>query len=538
MLNIRQEMVVDGGSFALAQSNGQSIDLPLSQVGHGEGWIETVHSDVIEGYSEDELAVLGRAVVTITQAPEERTDENVARADYLRSSILSIVVPKLTGGNVTTPEPLGYTFISGHGFAQVIERMDTTHSARLDDDGAENDKIREARELLWSQAESTGIQTLAHIHPENPVGKANFRVRSDGGLVWLDGRTELPVVSFPGSLLLPKFKFFKDAKATFGLDGKDQTFRKIDTEKLKDIAENLDLADEDRGKLNKLLQEYATEQAVIESADEKPKRVKVADSLEDLNSVTPRKADIIRSSDFGHNAIRLSIFGGAIVDLASEKIQSRASKLRDLPYVTYLCLKDPDIRTHVVLRNTILKGMSVATKNGTVSEKEYKEALDVVSPHDLNTYTALQIFYLANSRVFDALTASALTVYNSPKEVVGVLATGAIATSAVRGAVTALTDRFNKTDLSKATLCSLIPILGGYTAVAQQMWKTYGDYTKHIGHNNSRLAVAKLSGLRIGGGWGSDAEEKLWNDVVRAKAKIISSYNCATKQICKIIKRK
>lgn len=538
MLNVRQEMVVDGGSFASPQSSGKSIDLPISQVGHSEGWIETVHSDVIEGYSEEELAVLGRAVVTITQAPEERADENVARADYLRSSILNIVIPELTDGRVTTPEPLGYTFISGHGFAQVIERMDTTHSARLDDEGAENDKIKEARGLLWSQAESTGIQTLAHIHPENPVGKANFRVRSDGGLVWLDGRTEFPLVSFPGSLLLPKFKFFKDAKAKFGLNGNDHTFRTIDVEKIKEISENLGLSARERKKIGELLHEYATQQTVIESADKRPKRVRVADSLEDLDVVTPRKANIIRSSEFAHSAIRLSAFGGAIVDSASEKIQSKASNIRDLPYVAYLCLKDPDIRTHAILRNTILKGMSVARENGTVPDKEYKEALAVVSPHDLNTYTALQLFYLANSRVFDALTASALTMYNSPKEVVGVLASGALATSAVRGAVTAITDRFNKTDLSKATFYSLMPILGGYTAVGQQMWKTYGDYTKHIGHNNTRLVIAKLSSLRIGGGWGSDAEEKLWNDMVRIRTKVANGHNFVKEQICKLIKRK
>ncbi len=79
---------------------------------------------------------------------------------------------------------------------------------------------------------------------------------------------------------------------------------------------------------------------------------------------------------------------------------------------------------------------------------------------------------------------------------------------------------------------------GGSFAVAQQMWKTYGDYIKHIGHNDSRLAVAKLSALSIGGGWGSDAEEKLWNSIVRTKSKVAHVYSTVKEQICKFIKRK
>lgn len=508
MLDMHQS-AVNERLFVADPENDRNVELPIARVVDGEGWVSATHIDTaVEGASSKGSAVLGTVVLTHTDSLSRKTDEDVAQSNYLRGRILNIIVPELTDGSVITPHALGYTYIEGQGFAQVIERVDS-HSPRFDDGGLENTKIRQARASLWSQAEKTGIEPLVHIHPKNPLGKSNFRVHADGRLVWLDQYTDLPLSGTIGKLLLPQFDFYSEAIEVFKKDGKNPNFRNLDISSIERLVHERGLSDSE--KILELLSEYGELQNTMSSAPQKSHRELVADDLEKLDVVSERGAQIIRSSEFGHRAVRAAQKGGEIVEYTGGKIQSTSQSFKDKQIAYYLYMTDPEIRTHAILENSILKGMSVAQEHGNISDKEYKEALDVVSPHDLTTYVGLQTFYLANSRAFDILTGSLIAANPSPKEVLSNFTATTLACSAIRGAVTAIVSRFRDTELKKATMSSMIPMFGSYIAIIQQMGVTYGEYTKDIKHNAYRFLVANISKIGFGGGWGSDREEKIWN---------------------------
>src|SRR3990167_2569496 len=233
-------------------SPGDSVNLPIFYYGE-HGWADTTHSDTaINGRTSQESAVLGRAVVALTDQLPNKTNEDAAQSSYLKGRILNAVVPGITSGEVITPQALGYTYIPGQGFAQVLERVDC-HSPRLDDEGLESQRVREARQLLWSKAEETGIQPLTHIHPQNPLGKSNFRVHSDGRLIWLDGRSDIPLAGAVGRLILPHFGFYQDADEKFGKDGRNSAFSEIDAEKIAELIDQFNLDPQEKAQLSELL---------------------------------------------------------------------------------------------------------------------------------------------------------------------------------------------------------------------------------------------------------------------------------------------
>ena len=63
-------------------------------------------------------------------------------------------------------------------------------------------------------------------------------------------------------------------------------------------------------------------------------------------------------------------------------------------------------------------------------------------------------------------------------------------------------------------MVSAIPKLGGYLAVPADMAKRLGNRSEMIWHYTKRGVIASLSKImRPWGGWNSDLEEKLWQNL-------------------------
>ena len=62
---------------------------------------------------------------------------------------------------------------------------------------------------------------------------------------------------------------------------------------------------------------------------------------------------------------------------------------------------------------------------------------------------------------------------------------------------------------------SCIPGFGTYLSIPMQITREYGEHADLIKHYGRRSLTARFSKISPSGGWGSDAELAVWNNVKR-----------------------
>ena len=454
-----------------------------------------------------------------------QSSEYAAQLDHISTRVIHLLVPKLTNGQVITPDSYGYTKLDSLGFAQVLERVHG-HPARFNTE-EENKKIKEARRLTWDIGVALGLEHAAQIHPDNPFGKQNIWLTDDGRYIWLD---TLPAIVHTEAVLPTyRFPFHKEIRESIG-NGKI-TFNRLHTDKIRAyISDNPSLIDrQTHSETEYLLQEY---DAIRPEYAEEMKRERKDLVIEDaVNRGLVNKGEAARLhqsraaySKFLARTIlepALSSFSEFIKNTPLYKIGFEAQFQEDVKQF----LISPDFRREKIIENSILKGFIEAYVQGIATEEELSEAWNVANQPLTSkeearklaaTYISLQSWYAVSGAIINTVSFPLIASTPFAEDPGARLATGLfvdwVVPPAVRAASTWLAGKMTEQDLHRAIKYSAIPKAGWWLAIPADLAYRQGNKSENIWHYTKRALIASLSKtLRPWGGWNSDLEEKLWN---------------------------
>jgi hypothetical protein len=461
-----------------------------------------------------------------------QSNETAARLDHLAAKIIHRVMPIMTNGEIITPDSLGYTQLGNLGYAQVLERMKGRGPTFLDD-GLENETVQRAREQIWEVGLKLGLEHAAQVHPHNPFGKPNIWLGNENQIIWLD---TLPAFRHTGKVK-PFFNFSFHNEVRDAFESTEPTFNQIHTDSIRSVLdkEHSRFTEDEIEDIESLLCYYDENLEKLEiTLSHDPRELYVEDALA-RGLIDEQQAERFRLSMPAfqrYQKIQLAKLGGqAFLDKVGTTplrfLWDRQSQ-KDLGrFIT-----DPDYRTKQVSDFSILRGIKNGYDHGLITEKEYEEALAFVPKKELNTYVALQLSYILTSRFTDLITVPlagfAAASTNPAEALAAVTAFNTLSPGIIRAATTMITGRLKNMDIKRAALISALPAIGGYAALPAQLKKDYGEEATIIQHYSLRTLVAVLSKLRPGGGWGSDAEEKIWNFLHDFDTKKVSDFGYRT----------
>lgn len=461
-----------------------------------------------------------------------RSNETAARLDYLSGKICHLIVSEVTNHAIITPQALGYTHLSQKiGYAQVLERM-RQRGPTFEDNGEENKKIKEAREKIWEIGKKFGLEQAAQVHIDNPFGKPNMRLSNDqeGQMVWLD---TLPAFRHTEKVR-PFFRFPFHAVVRQAMGASDVTYNRIHTEKIRTVIQEEPRLFKQSVKkdLQEMLEEYDLLYAEYQQWSVQPARKLWAEDGVNRGLLTPEIAHGVAASEWAFTLYRLAELSGLGAHALLYLVQrSPVGFLWDKELVGKLkkFATHSEYRNEQILERSVLWGLKQGLEDGSVTEQEFKTALEFVPESELRTYMTLQLWYVLYSRISDILLVPVTAVSAStlpPAEAAALVSAFALfGPGIVRSISTLVTQQMTKVELRKAALLSLIPAVGGYTAIGFQLRDAYGEQAEKITHHTLRALTATVSSLRPGGGWGSDLEEKLWNMMPFKKEENDSSYS-------------
>lgn len=455
-----------------------------------------------------------------------RFSESAAQLDQLSGEIFHTLIPRLTKDTITTPAARGYTFLDqGIGFGQVIERV-RGRGPTFRDGGAENNKIRHARQQLWDLGVELGLEPAAQVHPVNPFGKPNLWLGEDGQVVWLD---YLP--AFRHTIKVRpffRFPFHKDVQQVF--NSSIPTYNRIHTERVRVALDSYRglFCREDLQRLPELLELYDKIASRFDIQQDVEKRALfVSDGLV-RGLISHEEADHLLESSLAYRSYRSRQLGGLILRAASEQIQNSPLKIfwdEKTQEKAKQFVKDSQYRREQVLGNTTLRGLKKARLHDLVSQDQYTQAISALPNDALRFYGRLQVAYFINSRFFDlvaiGLAVEAASSPNPAELAAKIAAVRLLGSRAVRAAMTVIAGRSKGKNLNRMALDSMIPLVGNYVAVPLQLQRDYGEKVGgELSHYNLRALAAAASSIRPGGGWGSDREEKIFNLGSRIRSRI------------------
>lgn len=458
-----------------------------------------------------------------------QSNKLAAELDFLSGRIINRIVPNLTEGRVITPDSIGYTDLKEIGFAQVIERVHG-RGARFDTTADENDLFAQTRKNLWSLGVSLGLEQAAQIHPDNPFGKPNIWTTTEGQMIWLD---MLPAIRHTNWVWPAfKFKFHRDVNEKIG-SGKE-TFNRIHTNKLRKFLEEYpkslfgpteqDELETYLGMYEERLEEYVREQDI-------DKRVRVVEDAVYRGIITDKKGKQLLQSDLAY----ATFLSGTVVRPALSAFKEfidntkiyRAFTDKEFQTDMEKFIQDPLFRRERFIEHTILRGARDAYNLGLITKAEWENAWNVLAESTstetearklTSTYLGLQAWFTISSNIINSVSipvmASSVVAENPGARFALGLFIDIVVPPLVRVASTLTTSLMTNQELKTAMMVSAIPKLGGYLAVPADMAKRLGNRSEMIWHYTKRGVIASLSKImRPWGGWNSDLEEKLWQNL-------------------------
>lgn len=455
-----------------------------------------------------------------------RSNETAARLDYLSGKICHLIVSEVTHHEIITPQALGYTHLSPNiGYGQVLERM-WQRGPTFADGGAENARIKAARQQVWAIGKKFGLEQAAQVHLENPFGKPNMKLSTneDDQMIWLD---TLPAFRHT-EYVRPFFRFPFHAAVRQAMGVSEVTYNRIHTKKVRAVleAEPRLFKPAVKKNLEEMLDEYDRLYEEYSEWSKQPLKKLWAEDALNRGLLTSEAADSVANSEWAYRMFRLTQLTGLGTHALLHVIENSPVGFlwdKELPEKIKKFVKDPVYRNEQILERSVLWGMKQAVEDGSVTQEELRTALEFVPEEELRTYLALQLWYVLYSRISDVLilpvTAVAAAAFPPAEAAALVSAFALFGPGIVRSISTLMTQQMTKVELKKAALLSLIPSVGGYTAIGFQLKDAYGDQAEKITHHTLRALVATLTQLRPGGGWGSDLEEEVWTAVFGRKAK-------------------
>lgn len=419
-----------------------------------------------------------------------QTYQAAATAEYLATSIIHRLVPKVVGDDVYTPKPLGYTRLGTLGYAQLIERM---HGHIPDLNLQDTQRIGQVRERIWNAGVQVGIEHAAQVHPDNPFGKPNLWLDDQGKIIWLD---TLPAMRHTG-FVKPffHFPFHRNVRESFG--AQDPTFNRLHTRTTREyLTTHPDLfEDRELGQLRFLLDAYDVfHNRYLRHKSEESDQFRRKVSQEERQRIA--RAARESAQDF--------VTSLPIVRLGFDQ-EARQNALR---FVT-----DGDYRRQSFLETTTLRGLKMAYDHDLISQEQWDQTLDKFTHGELKKYFALQAYYQGVSRANDvlvvAIAGGALGIPDTGVNLALSQAAGLFVPAAVRYFSTHVVDQMTSLELKEAIKVSKWPIAGGYLAIPKQL----SAQSQEMWHYTKRWLVASLSKVisPAAGGIGSDMEENLWH---------------------------
>lgn len=408
--------------------------------------------------------------------------------------------------DIYVPESLGFTWLPGLGYVQSIERVHG-RIAKLDDGGTESRRIAQARQKIWDTGVKFGFEHAAQIHPQNPYGKQNYWICEEQD-IWLDF---LPALRHTGRVWPSpiRYDFHLDAARSFG---KFPTFNGINTDRLYEAI------DKDGSRFDAV-----TKTRILDLANYYDKLVANSSSFpisysHAYNARKPGSVEPALNPETPSKLKSLAYLARLALGAAKKIVQKPVPKiLYDSGAQTeaYFTLMSPGIWTRKLLAKTAFSGLSTAAEHGLVEPDAVEKLEGLIRPDRLRKYGILQGWYLLSSRLIDFAAlpfyAEAAGSANPGRNLAIVAVTHQISPSVVHGGSTLATGLATRQNLNKMAAFSAIPIVGGYGAVAYQVMREVNANSDAAKHYSRRAIVAKMSNVLPSGGWGSDAEEKLWN---------------------------
>lgn len=447
-----------------------------------------------------------------------QVDAITAQHDHLTSKLIHQILPYITKGIISSPDSLGYTFLPGVGYAQVLQKM-KGRSPRFDREG-EVEKVRAAQAMLLELGTVFGLEQIGQIHPDNPFAFANLWIGEDGNVIWLDA---LPAFKHTG-FVWPAFKFdfHYDIRNRFLRN--DPTFNKIHTDRFrKGLSLYSNLIPE--GILSEILIELDYYDDILKQQEERNDRAPSFSA--GYESLTDQSAPVLAAHQ-GKLESYLDTAAGIISPLAvaaTERVRNKMQEfIRDEQssesvLFTYFNSKYLQERA----QDYLLSGVRNAYSHGLLSEDELQEIEMSLSLADEDAngkkrrnliYAELGVSYLVASYLINAVETSAYIraffVDNKAATIVFGIFIGRVLPLLIKPTITALFSAGSGYDLRAAGTVSLAPLVGSYLAIPAQMVYDNNSKSEIIWHYTVRNIIAKLSAvMKPWGGWGSEHEAEL-----------------------------
>ncbi len=447
-----------------------------------------------------------------------QTLKEAALQDYYTGKLLHLLLPHVTNDMISNPDAYGITNFEKVGYGQVREKI-SGRGPTFHDQGKEKSQIADARKLLWNLGVEMGFEHAAQVHPDNPFGKPNLWIGPDGKTKWLD---DLPAIRHTGFVKpLFYYKFHTDVRQAF--ESEVPTFNTLHTDRLRNfLQKNPQIPEHIRDEADFFIQAYDEVHEIVQDWSKRnPRELYIQDALT-RGIIDPETAQRLTNSRFlyethmNSNTARLGLraFWDLVNKTPAKIIWNRESQKNAWKFIT-----DAHYRHEQALENTMLWGVKKAYDNGLLSEEEFQQSLSFIPDHELELYEGLQLTYLLTSRLTDLATPIvAAALVSHPAEALAITsAFNFFGPGIIRAAATEIVGLRLRKNLHRMAGIAALPMLGAYTAIPIDLSLQYGKEAENLSHYTLRSIVALASKLRPGGGWGSDAEEKIWNLVNRSK---------------------
>lgn len=449
-----------------------------------------------------------------------------ATLDHISGRIINLMVGRLTQEAVKTPTAVGYTQLHpslGHG--QVLERV-RGRGASFFKNSAENSKIAESRQQIWELGKRLGLEQAAQVHANNPFGKPNIWITDSGEVIWLD---YLAAFKHTGKVW-PFFHFPFHDEVGEAFAASKPTFNAIHLQRARAVlaGETELFSTQEVVTLSELFDQYHELQMQLREWERQDSKQLYIQEAVDKGLISNREADEMRKSPMKYRLFRLRHYAELLLQAGKDKLGS----LSPVKFATnsddranfFKFFTDREHRDNYVLEHSILWGAKQALERGLISQEEFVEALNFVPKSELKLYVAMQVAFFINSRLLDVLSvvlAPAAYAYLNPYfATIAILSFNVFAPGAVRSLSALAVGAKTGIDMSKAAGFSFTPILGNYLFMPLQLKKAYGKEADMLAHYTVRGLVAKFSSFKAGGGWDSDLEEKIWQQLEKIWAEI------------------
>src|SRR3989344_101510 len=411
-------------------------------------------------------------------------NENKAQIEHLGARLIHDVLSPLTQGKSCSPNSLGYTLLNT-GFAQVLEKMQG-RGLRYDlGHGGEFKRFKGAQAELAGIAYRLGLEQVGQIHPDNPFAMSNlWWDERNNRWIWLDVN---PAFRHTGRVWpFFNYKFQEEIRQYF--KSESPTFNRIHTQDFRRVVE-------------RHRQRFPDELYIRIMSD-----LDLYDQLWEAKSsqeAGPRR----------NRAVTLNALSHVLIDAVPGIKNIAVGALIDPVKIIF----SPEFRTQ-----NVTGGLEEARSRLLISEDEYNTAIGGLTDDLSEDERRRRDIILKGLPKYYAATGQLLNLAEAAFYAKGVLGddlasdfltgffVGWVLPCIFRFASTKAIGSITKNDLNIAAMLSALP-KGLYTyAIVAQYALEPSRGSETIRHYFLRKIIAGMS-EKLGGGWGSEQEAKLWN---------------------------